>query len=48
VKYASGSAFRTALETRLNNEQSEGVGVSRLWCPAHFDSRGAGQVRQSS
>jgi predicted nucleotidyltransferase component of viral defense system len=30
VKYASASAFRTALETRLNNEQSEGVGVSRL------------------
>jgi hypothetical protein len=30
VKYASASAFRTALETRLNNEQTEGVGVSRL------------------
>jgi Nucleotidyl transferase AbiEii toxin, Type IV TA system len=30
VKYGSASAFRTALEARLNNEQSEGVGVSRL------------------
>jgi hypothetical protein len=30
VKYASASAFRTALETRLKNEQSEGVGFSRL------------------
>ena len=30
MRYASASAFRTALETRLNQEQSEGVGVSRL------------------
>ena len=30
MKYASASAFRTALETRLRSEQSEGVGVSRL------------------
>jgi hypothetical protein len=30
VKYSSASAFRSALESRLKNEQSEGVGVARL------------------
>ena len=30
MKYASAGAFRTALETRLRSEQSEGVGISRL------------------
>jgi predicted nucleotidyltransferase component of viral defense system len=30
VKYSSASAFRTALERRLNNELADGVSVSRL------------------
>jgi predicted nucleotidyltransferase component of viral defense system len=30
MRYTSAGAFRTALETRLKNAQSEGVGISRL------------------
>lgn len=30
MKYATPGAFRAALETRLKNEQTDGVGVSRL------------------
>ena len=30
MRYASAGAFRAALEARLNDEQSEGVGISRL------------------
>jgi hypothetical protein len=30
MRYASAAAFRTALEARLQAEQSDGVGISRL------------------